>query len=382
MSDSDRVQLAFIEETTFGEAKTGSNLQKLRCTGESLAQTSNTQKSAELRPDRQITNIIRTSKQAGGDIPFELSYGTYDDFLQAALQSGDWSAAVTVTASTIAAVESGNTITDSGNGFGSLVANQWVYIDGFDTAANNGFFKIVTAAAGQITVSGGTLVDESAGESVTITMGGQIVNSTTLKTFNVERQYTDLSEEFSLFIGVAIDTFNLSVPAEGIVTGNFGILGLEEESKSASAGSGYDAVTTTNAIDTSDDAAKLLESNVSCDMIEFSLSVSNQLRRRPQVGPQKTPGSGRINTTGTMKAYYENKTLYDKALNMTASSVALCVQDDAGNGYVIEMPQLKFTDGKRISGSAETDVIADMSWEAYMDPTEGITIRIARFPVA
>ena len=136
MSDTNRTQLAYIAESTWGTQVTGSALQLLRITGESLKQESSMSESGEIRSDRQVSDIRRTRIQASGGFNFELSYGTYDDFLAAALQAAAWGTAETVTASTISFAASGNTISDSGSGFGSLVANQWVKISGASTAAN------------------------------------------------------------------------------------------------------------------------------------------------------------------------------------------------------------------------------------------------------
>lgn len=82
------------------------------------------------------------------------------------------SASVTITAATIAAVASGNKLTDSGSGFVSagFTAGKAVVISGFtgDTD-NNGFAVVSTVAAGELVITGLTLTDDAAGESVTIT---------------------------------------------------------------------------------------------------------------------------------------------------------------------------------------------------------------------
>ena len=87
MSDTNRVQLALIEETTFGAQRSGGNLQILRHTGETLKQDSSVVVSEEIRADRQIANVIRTTVGASGQINFELSHQSYDDLFAAALQS-------------------------------------------------------------------------------------------------------------------------------------------------------------------------------------------------------------------------------------------------------------------------------------------------------
>lgn len=88
----------------------------------------------------------------------------------------------TMTAITISAAASGSTFADSGSGFittGKFAVGHLITVSGFTTAANNGQFKIATVSAGSITVTdiygnAVTLVDESAGDTVTITQEGGI----------------------------------------------------------------------------------------------------------------------------------------------------------------------------------------------------------------
>ncbi|GAI86255.1 unnamed protein product, partial [marine sediment metagenome] len=92
-------------------------------------------------------------------------------------------------------------------------------------------------------------------------------------------------------------------------------------------------------------------------------------------------GSGSILITGSLELYLPSVTLFDKYLNQDPSSMAIGVTDGVGNGYIIEIPQLRITDGSRPAGGLNTDVVGTFSWQAYMDPSETISIRITRFPV-
>jgi len=42
---------------------------------------------------------------------------------------------------------------------------------------------------------------------------------------------------------------------------------------------------------------------------------------------------------------------------------------------------MRITDGTRPAGGLNTDVVGTFEWQAYMNPTEEISIRITRFPV-
>jgi hypothetical protein len=82
------------------------------------------------------------------------------------------SSSVTITAGTISAAASDNSLNDSGSGFvaAGFTSGKGILIAGFtgDTG-NNGYAVIESVAVGKIVISGITLVDDAAGESVTIT---------------------------------------------------------------------------------------------------------------------------------------------------------------------------------------------------------------------
>jgi hypothetical protein len=380
MSDTNRGQVAFVAESSYGEQKTGSALQLLRVTSDSLAMGANPSRSGEIRANRRLANVRMTGKRVEGTLGFELSYGTFDTLLQAALLSAAWTAPVVIGPKiTVAAVATGNKYTDSANGLAGVTAGQWIYVTGFTTPANNGFKKIVSKLAGEIVVSGGTLADEVAGDSVTITQGGRIVDGTTLTTFNFERVYKDLSQELALFTGVGLNGLSLNVPAEGIMTGSFDCLGKAETSLTVTGGNAYTAVSTTEPMEGGDINA-LLENQDAIGFLSFTLALNNGLRlQREAPAGISGLGTGQIDASGTLQAYFTDKILYNKWLNETASILALCLRDTAGNGYVLDFPQVKYSAGKRSLTGPNGDVVADLGWTAYENPTESALMTVTRF---
>ncbi|HBG77505.1 MAG TPA: hypothetical protein DDW84_01465 [Phycisphaerales bacterium] len=392
MSDSNLVQLAYIAESTFGVAVTSGNMQTLRHTGESLKQDSAAESSKEIRSDRQISGLKRTKISASGGINFELSYGTYDDLLKAALMAdADWTSVLTATGTDIQAIASGNkyqSATD--DDFKDWVVGSWVKIAGFTTAGNNGYAKIVsithsdspTTENNILTVSGLTLVDEAAGDSVTIKQGAYIKNGVTCPSFNIEKKYTDLTNVYSLLKGMCVDGVSLSVSAEAMIGGGITFMGANEVSAAASAAQGYDVATSTEVMSGVDNVHSILENQADFDATEFSFQLSNNLRSRLLIGNNGNTlslGKGALNITGTLKAYFATAALMDKYLNFTASSLAFLVNDVAGNAYVFDFPEVKYTDGQRVAGGQSQDCISDMKFSASRDATENVTIRIVKF---
>ncbi len=380
MSDSNRERLSYIAESSFGVTPSGA-LQEIRFTSESLKQETSTTISQEIRDDRQIPDVIRTSLRTSGDINAEFSYGAFDDFLASVLMSAGWSSIITVTATTISAASADNSFNDSGSGFGSVVAGQWIKVSGFATAGNNGFFKVVTKTTGKLVVEGGTLTNESATPSVTVRMGAYIENGTTQSSYSIERRYSDLSGVFSAFVGQMLNTFNVAVPTEGIVTCAFGFIGKTEASAGATIGTSYTAQASGVVFNSIEHVTNIKENMADLSITAFNMALNNNLRHRGQVGTlgPVSVGSGAVNITGNVSSYFATATMIDKYLNFTSSRLAVRFTDAAGQTYILELPQVKYTSGERVAGGQNQDIIANMNFTAYRDIAENCTIRIARF---
>lgn len=84
-----RHNLAYVAESTFGTTPSTPGFQNLRHTGTTLGLSKDAIESEELRDDRQIAHFRHGNKNVSGDVNIELSYGTFDDFIEAAL-AGTW----------------------------------------------------------------------------------------------------------------------------------------------------------------------------------------------------------------------------------------------------------------------------------------------------
>ena len=83
MADSNQVAFRYIAESTWGTTP-ASALTNLRITSESWDDTKGVVESAEIISDRQLRDVIEVERGSGGEVSFELSYGTLDPFLEAA----------------------------------------------------------------------------------------------------------------------------------------------------------------------------------------------------------------------------------------------------------------------------------------------------------
>src|SRR6185295_9766640 len=162
MSDSNRVNVAYVKETTYGVTPSGPpTLKNLRFTSESLAQENTTVTSQEIRADRQVADLLRTGISVPGDLNFEFSYGAFDEWFDWALMDDlgfgvGANAAVTIAAGpsyTVTVPAGVYTITRAAGSFvtDGLLVNHWIEIRNFNDSGNNGYFKLATVTALVIT---------------------------------------------------------------------------------------------------------------------------------------------------------------------------------------------------------------------------------------
>lgn len=90
MANGSRHSLYSVREEDYGVTPADPAFDLVRITGTTLGLSKDSLQSEEIRSDRQISDFRLGANQVGGDINFELSYGTFDEFLQSVLLSEDW----------------------------------------------------------------------------------------------------------------------------------------------------------------------------------------------------------------------------------------------------------------------------------------------------
>lgn len=93
MTDSSQTRLAYIAESTYGATPSTPTFLEARFVSESLNANRETVTSNEIRADRNVSDVIQVSQNAGGSVEFELSYGSFDDWLES-LMFNTWSSNV------------------------------------------------------------------------------------------------------------------------------------------------------------------------------------------------------------------------------------------------------------------------------------------------
>lgn len=385
MSDSSRVQLFQMPEVTYGVIP-GTALKELRFTGESLKFNIATTQSQEIRSDRQITDLPQVGADVNGGFNFELSYNAYDDLIEGAMLAS-WGSTLTLTAATISAAASDNSLNFSGNNCPAFVAGQWVKITGF-TGGSAGlmpaYAQVVSRTVSKLVVSGVTLVDDAAGESVTV-VGTMIRNGTTKKSFVMEKFFSDVTQ-YQTYTGCMVQQWDLEVSANQILKGKFDIMGktaLAMAGSTAGTG-GPTAAPTKDVLNATSNVATIREGGAALSGTfaqNLKISLNNNLRAQPGIGVLGTTGigMGTSQITGSIEFYFTDATIYNKFRNNTASSLSFRVADAAGNTMIVTMPRIKYSDGNVGASGINQDVIVPLSFQAIRDPVTNCTIQVDRF---
>lgn len=382
MTSANRESIAFIEEVTWGTTPSTPTGQIVNFTGCTLGSENEATQSSTVRSDTNRVGNIRTGRTVSGDLGFELQYGGHDDFMEGVLRN-DWATALAITANTtVSAAASDNSFNGTGL-FANAVPGQFVRVSGFSTAANNGYFRVVSKTNDKIVVAGGTLTNEAATPPITI-KGAILKNGTTQKSYTVERHFQELTQ-FLSFTGVRMDTMQLNISTGSIVTGSFATMGKTPARSGSTLWSGTTAAVTTDQFNSVNDLKRVWidDSLVTTDLTEISFSVGTNSQKRPAIGSLDGEGiiQNSIAVSGTFSEYFENGTLLDKNIDYTDFSIGFVLEDGDGNAYGFSFPKCNITGGKPDNGGIDTQITIPYNFSSVLHPTLGFTVAITRMPV-
>lgn len=170
MTQSNRVQLAYVRETTPGTTPTTPRMRNARYTGESMFYRPLYNQSEEIRADRMSDDPTQIMFESGGGANMEFSYPKDDTWLSDVLRSlfyGLWSNAPQFDNDGTA----DSVITDAGttantyvvtSGGAAVKLGHLVRATGFTNSANNQIFRVASSTATTIVGTSLGLVAETA----------------------------------------------------------------------------------------------------------------------------------------------------------------------------------------------------------------------------
>lgn len=376
IAESNRVKIALSEETTWGETPSSPSMAELPFSGDTLAHTKTTSNTNTIRADAQVNANLELGAQMAGDLNFELIYSDYEAVLKGLMRNPFTSASVTGT--TISFDNATQEIRDSGSGFTTAAGyteNMWIKVSGAYNSANNGFFRVTTRTDGALTVANGaaSIVDEAAGETVTVA-GNYMRNGTTNYSFLLEKQFLDVLK-YVYYPGCVIGSMNLTTTALEILNGSFGIQGKQGVAMDSSIAGSVSDASTNEQVTASANVGSILLDNTALTVPIRSIvaNVDNGLRTRPQVGTKFTNnfGRGRFTVSGTLEAYFEDHTLYNKLIDHTSVMLSWRVTDVDGNAIIFTVPKVFLNEGSPNASGPDDDIILPLNFDAPVNKASG-----------
>lgn len=193
-----------------------------------------------------------------------------------------------------------------------------------------------------------------------------------LPSFTLEKGFTDINQFFK-YNGCKVGKFQLTATPAGFQKASIDIMGAKE----TASGTSFDA-TLTDLGDYPFDGFLLsgvLEGGGAITGITgITLSIDNELDGETfTLGSQGTRGSineGKARVSGTIKGFFENLTLYNKAVNQTESSLFIAYQrgtgaGSAGNEYLsFEVPELVYS-VKTPAVSGPNGIYYELDFQGY-----------------
>ncbi|MBT0664778.1 hypothetical protein KI809_10745 [Geobacter pelophilus] len=217
-------ELSKVRETVFGTTPAAPTMLEVRALKQyDFGVDQGAMESAEKKAHRMRMKSRLGNKKGQFSIPFQLSYGDFDDMFEEAL-GGTWTPIATCTAMIAAAASPTNTFTRAAGSFitDGFAVGQQIVTSGFTAPADNITAIVSAVTATVLTVSAATtgmVVEASASRTISTTAQrlrvGNIFRSST---FEDRNPAANLYEQFN---GAVISGFDLTIEPEKIITGTF-----------------------------------------------------------------------------------------------------------------------------------------------------------------
>ena len=388
MADGSRIRVSLVAESTYGTTPTSPGFLSLPITGHAMQDRVGYVQSNIINPDRNVEDMVRVTKSAGGTIPVELRHSVSLEALDRALlaimsNSAFTAAATQVTSATTTA--GAKTITRASGSFTTdgYVVGDIVKLSG-GLAADMGYYRVTTVVALTLTVEAPANFTGSSG-NVTVNRGARVLNGTATPSFTIEVAHLDIGKA-QLFTGCVFNTLNIGLQVGQLATATFGI---EAQSSTTAndlgsstfvSGATYTSATSRPTLDPIG-VAEVRVGSADYAAQSITLDITNNARAREQIGalgPQSM-ARGQFTATGQIVAYFDDYSDQSTFTGNTATNMFFVALDSSGRGWSFSMPEVKFSDIAQPVTGNNSDVFKTVSLTAYKDATEVATVRLQRW---
>lgn len=333
-------QVAIKKETTFGVLAGAAGAKLLRRTSADFNSTRESYQSSEIRTSQQVADFRLGVKSTDGSLSGELSPGAYTELIQAIMAKDFVAGGTTASASiTIAGPTAGlYTLTRASGSFISdnFKVGEVVRMTGGGlNAANAGNnLLVVNVAATILTVrllSGTALVAEGPIATVAVaSVGKETIMPLTGHTddsFTVESWYGDIAQS-EVHTGVKVGTWGVSVPATGLVTTDFTMMGKGLfQTGTSQYFTSPTALSTTGIVAAVNGAVIINGSTTAACVTSFDFSVDRAMEPSQCIGSESAEAifTGTQTATGNISMYFEDAVVRNLFENETNTTLVLAL---------------------------------------------------------
>jgi hypothetical protein len=204
------------------------------------------------------------------------------------------------------------------------------------------------------------------------------------KSYSIERAHLDIDEYF-LFRGMMVNTFNLTLATSAIAKGNFTFFGSSAGlAQATNATGGVTAANSNSVMNCMGNVASLKEGSPLTTIQgvfvqELSMTINNNLRPINEIGSDVLAwvGMGKQDLTGTLNMHFMNDTMFDKFLAATPTALEFDLNDGTNN-YNVFIPNVKFETDTIATPGQDQDVLENVGWRALYAAGQSAHIRIDR----
>ncbi len=212
-----------------------------------------------------------------------------------------------------------------------------------------------------------------------------LVNGRTAKTFAFEKTF-DLgaSKAYDRFLGVRMNSLDLSFQTRQSVTANWSVMGLNVADPSAAiiAGATYEAATTTPVLNAALNIGSLTIGGVAASpkLQSASITINNNIYQNDVLGSYAPYGHGlgRLDVSGSITALFESVDLYKAIIAHDDLSLSLTIGAAANSRYKLTLEKIKGTNGNPQVAGNNRAVLLTMPFQAKYGPNIGGSIKLER----
>lgn len=205
----------------------------------------------------------------------------------------------------------------------------------------------------------------------------------TLKSFSIEDGFEDISQ-YRLFTGCSVSQTSFSIKPNQMVTTTFSVVGKDMVSSGTSVDPAKTAISGNAPFDAYSGALKISDSGSSLASLAtvtgIDFSINNNLAATFVVGSSSTPQLEYQLATveGTITAYFDSLSLYNRFLNETETALEVSVNDPTGiNSYTFLFPRVKFNTAD-VPLEGPTSRMLSITFVALYDTVENTNIKLTR----